>query len=186
MQYPKKIENLYAEELEGELCVYDSERQRMHALNPTAALVWQQCDGRTSPAELAGRLSPELEPAQADALVWLALDRLEKAHLLEQKVVRPDGLKISRRRALQTLGISALLPVVASLLAPAAAQAATCVGTTEASATIPGNCANPAGFDTICRESVCFDPNAYYVGCLPQNGPPVTEIKVVCCCPSTP
>ena len=89
MPYPKKSVNVYEETLERELCLYDWERQRLHTLNPTAALVWQQCDGQTSPAEIAARLEVELSTPHADKLVWLTLDRLAAARLLETKPELP-------------------------------------------------------------------------------------------------
>jgi len=164
MIHPKaRQDDLVVQEVFDELVVYDRIRDQVHSLNPTAALVWQQCDGQTSPAQLAGRLQPELEPAQAEELVWLALDRLEQAHLLEQKVDRPDGLNISRRRALRTLGISALLPVAASLLAPTAVQAQTCAGTIETFSTYENG-------TPISGDCDVFNANLFCTTECPQRG----------------
>jgi hypothetical protein len=183
MIHPKaRRDEVVVQEVFDELVVYDLERNQVHSLNPTAALVWQQCDGRTSPAELAGRLSPELEPAQANALVWLALDRLEKAHLLEQKVDRPDGQKISRRRALRTLGISALLPVVASLLAPTAVQAQTCAGSRETFGPLGGTCGQD--LNSLCAAScIALNPDDYNGGTVISCDDTSGSIdKIECCC----
>jgi hypothetical protein len=126
MQYPKRSDKVYVEALEEELCVYDWEDQRMHALNPTAALVWDQCDGQTSPETMAARLEQELNVPDANKLVWLSLDRLEKAGLLARKPDRSqlDRRKFTRRELLKVAGLSlALLPVVKSIVLPTPAQA---------------------------------------------------------------
>ena len=52
MQHPKKIETVHVEMLDDELCLYDWQRLKVHNLNPTAAKVWQLCDGQTSPQEM--------------------------------------------------------------------------------------------------------------------------------------
>src|SRR5262245_25440585 len=98
MLYPQKIATVYAEKLDNELCLYDWQRMEVHSLNPTAALVWERCDGQTSPAQIAERLQVELSAPQAEELVWLTLARLEKAHLLQEAVVKPSGHKTLTRR----------------------------------------------------------------------------------------
>ena len=126
MKYPKKIDNLYVERLDGELCVYDWERKMVHALNPTAASVLEMCDGQTSVAQMATRLEQELNVPQAEKVAWLSLAELEQADLLTEKVV--DSRTLSRREMLKTMGVAvALLPVVTSIVAPTPAQAQTCV-----------------------------------------------------------
>jgi len=36
-----------------ELLLYDSQRNRTHYLNPTAAVIWELCDGTRTPQEIA-------------------------------------------------------------------------------------------------------------------------------------
>ena len=48
MPYPKQAASTHVEQLGSELCIYNWQRKEVHALNPTAARVWQQCDGQTS------------------------------------------------------------------------------------------------------------------------------------------
>jgi hypothetical protein len=102
-------------------------------LNKTAAFVWQQCDGRTTTQQIARSLSLELHSDVDHKLVWFALRQLDRHHLLEQHLDPQSGLfAVSRREALRALGVGAAvtLPVVASILAPTPAQAATgCKGT---------------------------------------------------------
>ncbi|NJN92745.1 MAG: PqqD family protein [Anaerolineales bacterium] len=125
MSHPKRIETVHLETLNGELCLYDWQRMEVHNLNPTAATVWQLCDGQTSPQQMARQLKGDLTPAQAEELVWLTLARLEKAHLLQEAVVKPAGHKvISRRDMLKGLGLAAaMLPVVTSIVAPGPVEA---------------------------------------------------------------
>jgi hypothetical protein len=125
MPHPQKIETVHVEKLDNELCLYDWQRLEVHNLNPTAAKVWQLCDGQTSPQQMAGQLKGDLTPAQAEELVWLTLARLEKAHLLEKAVVKPAGRKVyTRREMLVRLGVAAaLLPVISSIVAPGPVEA---------------------------------------------------------------
>jgi hypothetical protein len=125
MPYPKQAASIHVEQLGHELCIYNWQRKEVHALNLTAARVWQQCDGQTSPAQIAQALQAELDLPDAQELVWLTLDRLEKAHLLAEAVVKPSGRRVlSRRQFLKSMGVAAaLLPVVHSIAAPGPVEA---------------------------------------------------------------
>ena len=119
MTNPKQSQTVHIESLGEELSIYDWQRSQMHSLNPTAAAVWEMCDGHTSPdqmtAQLGGKLTTELDETQAEALVWKSLDALGKAHLLENEVVEPAGM--TRRKFVQ-LGAAVALPVIVSMVAP--------------------------------------------------------------------
>jgi hypothetical protein len=111
-----------------ELAVYDQDRRRLHVLNRTAALVWRHCDGQRTMVDLAALVRRELDIPADEHLVWLALARLQRAHLLEGGVTPPPALaNISRRelarRAARTAAAAVLLPTVTSVLAPTAAHA---------------------------------------------------------------
>jgi hypothetical protein len=121
MPYPKQAGSIHVEQLGHELCIYNWQRKEVHALNPTAARVWQQCDGRTSLTQIAAMLQAELQVSDAEAqeLAWLTLAQLEKAHLLHEDVVKPARRKVLPRREFLKLGIAAaLLPMVNSIVAP--------------------------------------------------------------------
>ncbi len=121
--------DLITEELKGELLVYDRSNDKAHCLNDTAAFVWGRCDGKTSIANIAGLLEREKKTPVSDEVVWFALDQLEKSHLLQESLARPAELNhISRRTLVKRLGIAAAvtLPLVTSLVAPTAAEAASC------------------------------------------------------------
>jgi hypothetical protein len=121
-------EQLVYEELGEELVVYDLERHRVHQLNRAAALVWRNCNGRKTVAELTRLLKKDLDPAANEAVVWKALDQLGKARLLRQPVSLPSGTAtLTRRQALRTFGRTAafvvLMPVVTSMTVPTPARA---------------------------------------------------------------
>ena len=148
-------DDLVVEEFLDDVLVYDLQRNRAHCLNRTAALVWQNCDGRTTVAELARVLASELEIPANEAMVWLALNRLSKARLLKKPVIPPGTPpSYSRRAVMHSLGsvakIAFILPVVHSIVTPFAAQAQSCI--TKAAcraltAPCPGTpvCGNPSG-----------------------------------------
>ena len=120
-----RTENLLMENMPDGKMLYDTTRDTAHSLNPTAALVWQHCDGRTTTEEMIAHLRQRDLPA-SEEVVWLALDRLGKAHLLQEPFVAPvEGL--SRRAVIRKLGraasVAALVPVVTSIVAPTPAMA---------------------------------------------------------------
>ena len=125
-------DKLVVEELPDEILVYDLKRHKSLCLNPTATLVWRRCDGRTSVAEVAALLEEQWAAPTDEVVVWMALDRLGRAHLLSEPVTLPaDRAQYSRREMLRKLrrvaGITLLLPVIESIVAPLAAAQGSCV-----------------------------------------------------------
>ena len=119
MPYPVQATNVHVERIGDELCIYDWQRKHVHSLNPTAAQVWQRCDGQTSPAEIGAALQSTLGVPNAEEVVWLTLAQLERAHLLTAAVVKPSGRRVLPRRQFFKLGMAAaLLPVIHSIVAP--------------------------------------------------------------------
>ena len=55
MPYPKQAASIHVEQLGNELCIYNWQRKEVHALNPTAARVWQQCRRNTKLKERSAR-----------------------------------------------------------------------------------------------------------------------------------
>jgi hypothetical protein len=127
--YPRaKTENVLIQQFEGELVVYDKERQQAHNLNRTAALVWQHCDGETSIADLTALLQTEMGTRVSQETVWFALEQLQRAHLI-QDIETTSLPHITRRDLVKKLaiagGAAVLLPVVKSITAPTPAMAQT-------------------------------------------------------------
>jgi len=119
-----RTDNLIIRELDDETLVYDVERDEAHCLNRTAALVWEQCNGKTTAAQAARSLQSKLDaPVDAD-LVWLAVKQLERFHLVERDGNIPS---VSRRNlVLKYAPLALAFPVIMSISAPSPAQAASC------------------------------------------------------------
>src|SRR5262249_49065061 len=132
-------EGLVVHELADEVLVYDLERHRAHALNRTAAWVWRRCDGSTSASRMAALMRDELDIPADEEAVWLALDRLGRAHLLRERLLLPtNGARSSRRALVRKLAMAGGLALVTSILAPGVAQAGSCVTTAVCEGRIPG------------------------------------------------
>jgi len=161
--FPKaRKDNVITRELGDEVLIYDRSRDKALCLNQTAAFVWKQCDGRTSIAQIANRLGSEMssdfETQIDERLVWYAISRLRREHLLEDQVEIPRRVLASlnghldRRQVMRALGLTAIVavPLVTSIIAPTAAQAATCLGT-------GGTCTSGAQCCSgICSAGSCF------------------------------
>jgi hypothetical protein len=147
-------EGLVVQELSGEVLVYDRERNKAHCLNSTAALVWEYCDGKTSVAQIARAIEGEINAPVDEDVIWLGVAQLTKTHLLQEGAKLPEHKSgLSRREVMKRIGLAAAvaLPVVTSIVAPTAAQAANCIPsgqpcTTSAQCCAPGLCSG--GFCT--------------------------------------
>src|SRR5437899_775271 len=121
------------------LHVFNHQQQQAYALNTTSALVWQHCDGHTTPEQMTELLRQKfnVSRAQAEQLTRLALDELGKANLLEAEVARPHPLSsnLTRRQMLTnfaTAGVAlAVVPMVALVTAQARAEALPTTDTDE-------------------------------------------------------
>jgi coenzyme PQQ synthesis protein D (PqqD) len=172
--HPKgRDDGLVVERVDGELLIYDLERDRAHRLNEAAALVFEHCDGRRGVAELAALISAKSDQPVDEDVVGRALVRLGEAHLLEQPIaVAADGHEWSRRQVLRKVGAVGAaagigLPVVKSIVAPtpADAQVTGCVATdevcSESSGCFPGlECCSAnasCGLDTASGNCLCLE-----------------------------
>jgi hypothetical protein len=136
-----RTEGLDVVALPDEVLIYDTVRHRAHCLNGSAAFVWRQCDGRTPVSTIVRRLGAHTgRPADVE-VVALALRQLEKARLLVGSAGTAAGRGLTRRELMKRVGTAAAvtLPVVASITAPTAASAASCVGVGGA-CPVPGVC----------------------------------------------
>lgn len=140
MNLPQARRNdLLTTELEDEeVVVYDPERKQAHSLNRAAVAVWNHCDGQTSIGELQRRASAEIGGPISEAAIWLAIRKLERAHLLVGKMVQAEP--VTRRQLLGKAGrvgtaAMVITPIVlTSNVLPAAAACSTCgtvTGTTQ-------------------------------------------------------
>jgi hypothetical protein len=128
----RRQSGLIIKEMDDEVLIYDTENDKAHCLNQTAALVWQHCDGQSTPAQMSARMSRQLGNRVDEQVVWFALRQLSRDGLLEEKVTPPPAFVLAglnRREMVRVLGLAAVVavPLVTSIVAPTAVQAATCL-----------------------------------------------------------
>jgi hypothetical protein len=135
---------LIAKEVSGELIVYDRESDRVHCLNSTAAFVWTHCDGRTSVDRIARLLEDEIKVPVDPEIVLYALEQLNKLKLLDESYAVIAPKQTLSRRAVMRLGVATALtiPLITSVVAPTAAQAASCLPSGSGCASDSACCSN--------------------------------------------
>ena len=123
-----------------ETLVYDLQANKAHCLNRSAASIWKLCDGTNDIDAIARRLEETEAGKITGDFVWLALSQLGERHLLDT-TLPPRSTRRSRRELLKTIAhVSAALPMIASLAAPARLQSlSNCVCIN------PGSCLNAVG-----------------------------------------
>jgi hypothetical protein len=136
--------------VEDELLVYDLRSHKAHCLNRTTAAVFERCDGTLGVVELAAALSATAGSAVPDSVVWIALEQLSSANLLEAPIAPPpEAIDQARRRTLRRMtlasGVAILMPAVATILAPTPAYAANCLTTDCTGAAVLGDCCGIPG-----------------------------------------
>lgn len=151
-----RVARLVIKELPDEVLVYDLDADKAYCLNQTAALVWKNCDGRRTVAQLSQLIAQETNAPVPEEMVWLALDQLLEFRLLDGAPPRPKYLAgMSRRQLVRKIGMAALtLPTIFSIVTPTPAQAGSCAGNNRPDGCPcqnPGDCVpshhcNPLGF----------------------------------------
>lgn len=137
---------LVVQEMPDEVLVYDLDTNKAHCLNTTAAAVWRSCDGSRSVSDIAREFDNNGLGKVSEDLVWLAIDQLSENGLLAQEVA-PRFNGPSRRQVIKTIGLASVVavPVIASLVAPQNALAATsCSCTAGVGATCNGQTGCPS------------------------------------------
>ncbi len=131
--------SVIVKELPDETLIYDLETEKAHCLNSTAALVWKNCDGKRTVAQLRELMKKNAGSPVPEEMVWLALDQLEKFRLLDVAPLKPARFAgMTRRDLVRRVGLAAItLPIILSIVAPPA-QA-------QASLLPPGSCCNSPG-----------------------------------------
>ena len=147
-------DGIIVRELDSEILIYDTESNKAHCLNDTAALVWKQCDGQSTAAEISRRLSLQLDTIVDERVVWFALKQFSRDNLLEEKVTVPApfiAAGLNRREMVRVLGLAAVVavPLVTSIVAPTAVQAATCLPSGSSCTTSAQCCSG------LCNNNVC-------------------------------
>jgi hypothetical protein len=125
-----RVEGFQFERVADEiLAVEDSTSKEAHALNQSAAAVFDLCDGQSSKAQMATEVRRRTGLPADEEIVDLALAELHDAGLvdLEGQETPPN---VARRSLIRRLGLSTAaamtLPVVETVLLPAGAMAEIC------------------------------------------------------------
>jgi hypothetical protein len=150
-----RTNGMVIKEVDNEVLVYDLNRDKAHCLNSGAAAIWRLCDGKTTINGIACALGYVADKKTDEKVIWLGLQDLHRNRLLEDsswpRIVPPTN--ISRREAVRRIGLGAAigLPLVISITAPTAVQAAVscgarCKSCSTGSECCSGVCVNdPAG-----------------------------------------
>ena len=121
-----RTKDVVTEDVADEMIVYDERTNVACRLNHSAALVWRNCDGTRTLADLVRLLEADLGDVADEDMVLVALDSLAEHELIESGYERRDGTasRLSRRRFFRRVGVAAVtIPVVASMAVPMPAAA---------------------------------------------------------------
>ena len=140
-----RSEGLLIEQLPDEVLVYDLDRKKAHCLNSTAALIWNNCDGKTSVKDMVSILEKQSKGKIQEDVVWFGLNQLRTARLIEGPPAPANKERLSRRELVKRIGLAVAVPTIVSVLAPQASAALSCahVGCVPCNAPcqcIGGNC----------------------------------------------
>lgn len=161
-----RTEHLLVEQVDDETVVYDLHVKQVHCLGPLAAVVFGQCDGRASAAEIALVASERTGSPVTGSDVAAAIAELEGLGLLERPVLQVrDGL--SRRdmvRKSALVGSAAFAaPLITSIAAPTAAMALSgiptgCTGCGKNPDCVSNHCCQSVA-GKQCNQSCCVANN---------------------------
>jgi len=119
------FEQLSIQRIGTETLLYDERRHQAFCLNQSSSVIWQLANGANSIAQIAAEASVQLQSSVTEEFVLFALDQLRTDGLIHSSSHAESTPAISRRALLQRLGVGGamLLPAVAAIVAPTAAQA---------------------------------------------------------------
>lgn len=152
--------DIFTESVAAETILYDKANHRAHNLNRTVALVWESADGQRTIDDIAAILHRELGIPPDRGIVLLALQELAGAGLLEEPVSVEAGPELlSRRQVARKLALAgaslAMLPVVASVLAPTPAMASSLITPSTAQQDL-----NQVGIEALKDPAFFYGPEA--------------------------
>lgn len=155
----QRSDELIAQDFGSDLLIYHKSRNRAVHLEPIAAEIFRLCDGTTPCSRGVELVCQRLEitPEQASELLVETLARLERAGLVEKNLT-------SRRQLLKRAGRLAAGLAVASVAAPPAAMAQSCVTGNAGCASLGVNCAPCRQNATSACTRYCCPPNHYTNG----------------------
>ncbi len=120
---PQIVEGLLTQQVGSETLVYDERTHQAFCLNPVAAEVWRRFDAGGTAAQTAVAVSLALDTPVTEEAVLFAM-----AELREHGLIAPEAASKAaptRRDLMRQIGAGAIvmLPAVAAVMAPRAAQA---------------------------------------------------------------
>jgi hypothetical protein len=149
-----RAEGLLIEQIGEETVAYDLKSKEAHCLRPLAAVVFAHADGRNTLGDLAELATYRLGTSVSEAEIKDAVAQLEQRGLLDVPLVVRDGL--SRREAVQRFatvaGVAAATPLIATVVAPTAAMAATNIPTGQCCGSTTTKC---TGLNSSCASNHC-------------------------------
>jgi hypothetical protein len=156
--------NLVVQRLGDELLIYDLTTNKAMCLNGPSAMIWELSSGDHSSSDIAAALGREFKSPVSDEYIEFAFDELSSHGLLEEGTAFAVD-KLSRRQMIRRIGAASAIaiPVVASLVAPHAIHAQTCVANN-------GSCTVSAQCCSACCKNVSPGANQCKPGggaCLP-------------------
>ncbi|HRH45610.1 MAG TPA: PqqD family protein [Pyrinomonadaceae bacterium] len=122
-----RVHEIVIQELSDETLIYDLRTNRALALNKLPSEVWKLCDGKHSTAEISGTLTGLFHQPVSEELILFTLELLQKENLITPGSLKTHYLSgLTRRQAVRKMGFGflTLLPVISSLTAPLAINAA--------------------------------------------------------------
>lgn len=171
-------ENIVVQEFENELLIYDLSSNKAFCLNESSAIIWQMCDGTKSIAEISHAVGKKLNSNISEEFVWLAIEQFRKDNLISNDfsgIFESVFAGMTRREVIRKVGFTSMvaLPIVASIIAPTAASAASCtLSNASLACSTSGECCDNGlcvGAPMTC-SCTCVNPGQ----CLTQTSCPST------------
>jgi hypothetical protein len=123
---PRRIkEQISVQTVAAETLVYDERRHMAFCLNLSCSAIWRLATGEHTIGEISQAASIELGTEISEEFAMFAVEEMRRDGLIEPSGAVVAAEPVSRRILLQRLGAGGvmLLPAVAAIIAPTAAQA---------------------------------------------------------------
>jgi len=127
LSHVRKSPRLLIQQVGTETLIYNEKTHNVFCLNAVAAQVWQRLDGFHTAAEIAAAATLDLRTVVTREMVLFTIVELRRDGLLEPESSSTPLPIPGRRELMRQLGAGAILmlPVIATVMAPKAAQAYT-------------------------------------------------------------
>jgi len=121
----RQTHTFLTQDVGNETLVYNQQTHQAFCLNPVATETWRRFDGLQTPAAIAAAAAVALRTPVSEEAVLLAISELRGHGLIEAEAPVNAGPGPSRRDLMRQIGAGAILmlPAVAVVMAPKAAQA---------------------------------------------------------------